>query len=95
MKLVKRKRIAKATKREYAIGFNHVENQSIEVADDLAPDSERECALHEVLHSVFYLAGMGTGDHAEDAINRSSPIIYDMLRSNPKFVAYLLEKDNA
>lgn len=52
------------------------------------------CA-HEVLHALWYLAGIGDGEESdtveEDCVNRLAPLLVQLLRENPKLVAYLTD----
>lgn len=69
---------------------NHVD-QEFSIDPSQAPTGERETVLHEVLHAVFALTEL-SGDVEEDTISRLSPAMLDVLRRNPRLVAYLTEK---
>lgn len=60
----------------------------------LAPDKERECVLHEVLHACFVAANLGLGFESEEAIVKglTGPLL-DVLRSNPTLINYLLNRE--
>lgn len=55
----------------------------------------RDTTMHEALHAIVDLTGLNHawGDSEEDFICRLSPAILDLLRRNPKLVAYLTADD--
>jgi len=73
--------------------------QNIWIDRQTGPDQLRETVLHEVLHTVWGLAGLqmdiddvGEDSQGEKIINRVTPLLLDVLRRNPRLVAYLTEK---
>ena len=64
----------------------------IDLAPDLARDYEAETLLHEVLHGVFCVTGIGRDfrDAEEPIVARMAPMLLDVLRRNPDLVAYLV-----
>lgn len=71
------------------IGQNDIFNHLIRLDELLDDQSRAETLLHEALHGVLYIAGLGTGPEAEDVVNRISPLVLDMLIQNPALVRYL------
>jgi hypothetical protein len=76
--------------------------QRVLIDDQLGKDQERETVLHELMHAIFY----ATGTHhyleaiekdtdykelEEKVIQPVSARVLELLRDNPKLVAYLLE----
>lgn len=62
-----------------------------------APSQLRDTLLHETLHAVMNLIGVGKGDPPlldyaaeERLVNALSPLLLDMLRRNPPLVDFLL-----
>lgn len=71
------------------LGRTVFKTQSIVVRNDQAPEYERDTVLHEVIHAVedsMYLS------LPERAIHLMATGLLQVLRANPKFVAYLMEK---
>jgi len=77
------------------------DTQDILIDPMMGPDMERDTVLHEVLHAVFHLADIranlpkddnGDAKDAEEKIIRPlASRLLELLRDNPKLVAYLLE----
>lgn len=72
-------------------GLTRHSSLEILVDPDLASTEERETVLHEVLHALFSLTRM-SGEDEEETISRLSPVLLDLLRRNPRLIAYLVEK---
>lgn len=65
-------------------------SQTLHIQSNLAPDTERDTLLHEVLHAVD--EAMGT--HLEEAQVRSLATgLLAVLADNPSFVRYLTRRD--
>lgn len=60
-----------------------------------APGNERDTLLHECLHALFAQTGQATDmqDDEEQFVRRLTPALLDLLRRNPRLVAYLTEPD--
>lgn len=62
----------------------------IKIERALPEDHQHATLMHEVLHGVFYVAGIGAeADHEvgdEELITRISPILYDTLQRNPGII---------
>lgn len=71
--------------------------QVIEIRPDQGVTSKRDTVFHESIHAVCEVSGMahliGVDDEGEERIIRLlTPWLLGLLRDNPRFVAYLLEK---
>lgn len=70
---------------------------TIRVHPSVSHDAERDTLLHETLHAVLALTGIDqhlSTKQAEDYICRLAPAILSLMRENPEFVAYLLERED-
>ena len=70
-------------------------NETLSIALDgrLPASLLRETTLHEVLHAAWDqtpLKATGAADHEELVIDALAPMILEVLRRNPKLVAFLL-----
>jgi hypothetical protein len=79
-----------------AQGETYPEHLRIYLADSLAPTREREVLLHEAFHAVWQGTSLrteesGLGGYEEQVISALAPVLLDLLRDNPEFVAYLTE----
>jgi hypothetical protein len=77
------------------LGESDHPNCEILIRTKQAPASKRDTFLHECLHVVFWLSGMGSdldADTEEKYVRYLSPWILAFLRDNPEALAYLLEK---
>jgi hypothetical protein len=75
--------------------LGHFSSQRLEILVDpaQAKSQERDTLLHELLHAIFDTSGLAhswQNADEEDAIRRISPLLLDVLRSNPKLVEYLV-----
>lgn len=64
----------------------------IAIDPDLHPDVMADTFLHELLHALMDVTGANgviDEDTEEDLVCRLSPALLDLLRRNPKVVAYL------
>jgi len=60
----------------------------------MSPDREREVMLHESLHTVVELTGMPFKDEDEERlVSALTGPLLDLLRRNPKLVAFLTRED--
>lgn len=59
---------------------------------DQHPDQKRDTLLHELLHSLVFTYGIPMGDaESEEVIIKSlTPVLLDVLASNPKLVERLV-----
>jgi hypothetical protein len=72
------------------VGNIRVASQRIVMADDLGIDQERDTLVHEILHGLVRVIGLNLRDSLEERIvGTLSPVLLDLLRSNPEVVAYL------
>lgn len=58
----------------------------------IAPAQVRDTVLHETLHTLAFLSGLGFEwgtQREEEIVRRLSPLLLDVLRRNPALVAYL------
>lgn len=70
---------------------SHIE-QKIHIEPKQHPSQKRDTVLHEVLHAVASLTALSSdwGDEREEEIVlRLTPALLDVLRRNPRLVAYL------
>jgi hypothetical protein len=70
-----------------AVGRANIQYGKIAVESDQSEDQQADTALHEWLHIMLLMAGLG---HQEEVVNRLSPILLDFLRRNPRAVEYLV-----
>lgn len=78
-----------------AVGFCTEHKQLILLDPDQGPDSMAETLLHEVLHAVVVLVGLSNEwkeSREERVVRRLAPALLDLIRRNPKLVAYLQEE---
>lgn len=79
------------------LGRTQHTKQVIQIKSDQGVTSKRDTVLHEVIHAICDIAGMGyligVDDEGEERIIRLlTPWLLGLLRDNPRLVAYLLEK---
>jgi hypothetical protein len=67
-------------------------DQTIVIRPGLGADVERESVLHELLHVVTRVVGLGQHDNEERFVTAMAPTLLDALRRNPRLVRYLTEK---
>lgn len=66
---------------------------SINVRNDLPPETTAETLLHEVLHMALYAAGTELDtDEEEKVVRPLSMMLFRVLRDNPQLVEFLTEK---
>lgn len=77
-----------------AVGQTAMEAQTIQLDDRQAHQHLAETLLHETLHAVVDLTGlgyeMGDKDEEERIVRRLAPILLLVLRTNPALVKFLL-----
>lgn len=61
-------------------GSCHYTKASIEVLSTLSNDRKEEVFVHELMHAIFNEAGYD--EHEEDMINRTSKVLYQVLKDN-------------
>lgn len=57
---------------------------------------KRETYLHELLHAAFFVSGLSgrlMDDEEEKIIQNLSPLLIDILQSNPEFTNYITQVD--
>jgi len=80
---------------EGCIGVCDVNSNTIGIVSTLGPERERETLLHECLHAISSKMGYTlerSDDEDEALVKRMAPILLDFLRSNPRVIAYLVER---
>ena len=82
-------------------GAAMVDSEKIVVDPDLGHGVGRETILHELLHCIWSVSGLGAGngeskrftpEQEEEVIWAISPLVLSMLRENPGLVTWLLEE---
>lgn len=86
--------IAKVSKRQGLDLFGNCDGDMLTVTIDpgVAPGMLRETLLHEALHAVTAMSGVAyeQGEEGEERlVRRLSPLLLELLRRNPAFVAFL------
>ena len=71
------------------IGCSDSEKQLITIKDGLKPDQERSTALHEVLHGISEMLGLGLTEKQVQGLETG---LFSVLRDNARFVSYLRRK---
>lgn len=77
------------------LGLTDIYEQQMFVEKGLANETEKETSLHEVVHVAFYNAGLReilSYNKEERIVNSISQTIFQVLRDNPRYAEYLLEK---
>lgn len=62
------------------MGISNWIYNEIEIKEDMCEQRKEETFVHELLHAIFYEAGIEEQD--EDMINRVSKVLYQVLREN-------------
>jgi len=69
--------------------------QQISLSPQLLPDASRVVLVHELLHAIFHITGLGHDmeDGTEEKLCRvlEGPLVM-LLRDNPRLVAHLTER---
>ncbi len=75
-------------------GRTFVGSQRIEITEDLAHDQERDTVLHEVIHAIIRVHGLHRATYVEEErlVAGLTPVLLNVLRSNPDLTKYLLEQ---
>ncbi|MDQ3541023.1 MAG: hypothetical protein M3440_10070 [Chloroflexota bacterium] len=75
--------------------WGHVDmtQQRITIDQDLQPERQRICLMHEVIHACNDIAGVRDDDTEERMVTYGAPLIVQVLRDNPALVAYLTAED--
>lgn len=79
-----------------AAGATGVDEQAIRIAPSLAHATKRQVLLHEVGHAVWNqtLLDRTVSDRQEENVLWAFiPILFQVFRDNPKFVEWLMEKE--
>lgn len=72
-----------------AWGSTDAGTAQIRVVEAQGPYQERDTVLHELLHAALLVMGKG---REEEIVSALSPVLLDVLRSNPELVAYLVDE---
>lgn len=75
-----------------AYGFSDHRQSRIAIAPNQSESSKRDTLLHEVLHCVTFVMGMGKTIEEmpeEELVLRLSPQLLSVLRDNPELLSYL------
>ena len=67
-------------------------NLTIRVLKSLAIPVQRKSLLHEVIHACNWITGHADRTDEEQIVRSLAFPILDVLRDNPRFVAWLMEK---
>lgn len=81
----------------FMVGATDTTRQLIAVDPDLGPDQQADTVLHEILHAVMSLTGLASDlddDTEEQVVFRLAGPLLDVLRRNPRLVAYLTMKES-
>lgn len=73
-------------------GYSDSRTLTISIRPNLAPDMEAETLTHELLHMLTNVTGLShdLDEDEEGFVTRLAPALLDLLRRNPKLVAYLV-----
>lgn len=75
-----------------AYGRTHFARQRLFIDASLAPDQLRDTLLHEILHCCLLIVGMDDTDIAgERGVAAITPVLLDVLRTNPGVTKWLTE----
>ncbi len=74
-------------------GEIHYGNLTITLRPERAAGRQRETMLHEAMHLAAFVAELKIDDEEETFITRTSPILLEILRRNPRLVAFLLAEE--
>ena len=67
-----------------AHGWSNFSSQTIVVCDAQKPDAIQDTFLHEVVHAIYYIMGLGENAEEEAVVSRLSTGLCTVWRSNPK-----------
>lgn len=71
-------------------GYTVFENRHIYIEKSYDEDLQSEILLHEILHVIWWIAGIKERDDEESIIRMESPLMLGVLRDNPDLVNFLL-----
>lgn len=71
---------------EDVVGLCYEAEQRISIAPDQTPIEEADTVLHETLHGLDYVLGMGL---TEEQVRGTASGLIGILKDNPKFLRYL------
>lgn len=74
--------------KEHAMGRTSLSRLRIVVDSDMHPHQLRDTVLHEVLHACNLVIDPAADD--EEQVARLTPVLLDVMRSNPDVVAWLM-----
>lgn len=86
------RRRAEGAEKSLLNGHTDCEQLTIIVDPAIAPAMLRDTVLHETLHAIADVTGLGHEwgvEKEETIIRRLSPVLLDVIRRNPALVAYL------
>lgn len=74
-------------------GAQHSGRLILAIRPGMPREVEQETLTHEMLHSLFSLAGLldDNEDAEEDIINRLAPLLLGAIKQNPQLVKYLCD----
>lgn len=81
--------------RDRLLGETDTSNTEIAINGKQSRSSTQNTILHETLHAIFWSSGLNRAtemDIEEKVILTITPWVIQVLRDNPRLVAYLLEK---
>lgn len=79
-----------------AFGLTDVRRMQVLIDPDQSTGALRDTLLHECLHAVFNVTGLGQewGSEKDEAIvTRVTPALLALLRDNPQAVAFWMENE--
>lgn len=74
-------------------GMWDVDAAEISLKPGLAHDRVVEVTVHESLHALVWMAGLGFDEDVEESVvGRLAPLVVEWIRRNPRLVAFIQEK---
>jgi hypothetical protein len=83
---------ARSEERDDRVGHHDAKASRLVVDPDQSADCVADTVLHELLHAIWFMAGLQQGRAApyeESVVATLSPALLDTLRRNPELVAFL------
>ena len=75
---------------EEELGRCDYNNQKILISKHQASDTMRDTLLHEIIHAVHWLMGLGDNSTEEEFTSRTTTGLRSVMLQNPEVVNYLL-----
>ena len=64
----------------------------IRITEDLTPAKAADSLLHEILHAVFWVWNIKSGDKEERTVNTVATALTTVFRDNPKVAKWILNQ---